>query len=1260
MAESTNLKYVVNVDLAGSADAEAGLRRVQDLLNEIYELEQKVNKGINSRSFGKVTEAHNEMFYKQAQLRKEANVTMSRLSSKRDQEARMGNTGPALEAQKRLDRVESQVRNVSQKIQRTQTSNNAKLTSSGKGQYVTQGNYGNKASNSTKEVTDLEEIRIQAKKNYRMINDDIQEFTGLSKIAMKTKMVNAAQGNRIRSSYESLNRVVDKDQHKKTIQEIEKGNFTVADIQNMEDPDGEKTTNAMEKLSVLKELSQKAVRERESSLEMSGEYNIPRRRGDVKLAETNLDNYKESGGKNEKIIAKLENTLKDAQNNLKIEEDLAKSEDAELQEANKLLDMINNNIKDLTARIAEAQDLRDEMIGTNGSDGKVAKPGMNIKETPHRNTIEGRMIERSFAISLATLLAVVGSVKNTYSRGNSVWDSMGDSSQSVGIRTGNNDYTALREESQRSGLDVGRSGADMLAISDAIIKSNGTTNPQDLTEMTRSLAEFSQYSGASQDVTGNLMSSIYKDSQLSSTFDSKEIQEAIVGGILASGLQGREDEQLNALNGIIHETIKGREASAEEVKKIVAMSNYVSAKGGKAFQGENLERFMGTMSSEIKNASPYSTTALLMGVGSDPKYANGVDGRYEYLKDREGGASPENMSAIMGNMYAIAGGDSKKAAVLMTEQYDTGVGVEQMKEFFDETQGQFSTEDLSKFMDSTKAEGASKMAENKDSWEGSADFHRSMASLTKEISDLKVADNDMIESMNKLRTSINNWAGENAGRATTGAILKGLSTGIATFAGSALSAGMVQLMTGGLIKGFTFGGAAAATTAAATGTAATAAATGVSATGAVAGGGLLAGMGAGAAKFLSKLGGAGGALGKAGTVGLAISGGLDVMDFATSEDKLQTGTEKLGKWGGVAAGAQAGGALGTVILPGIGTAVGTAIGAVLGGFGGQKLGEETGKIFTGIRDRKKEPNITSPEIGPEISRGAEDLQQRSDEFEEKDITNQQYTTQEKKSSNLGTEREIVAQQDALLRYADRLLVQAKAQNGIMGVMDTASSGLDGGGGLGGLGTVGNGKFWTNTDLTRHDLAKTTSTLTPDDLNKWINANTNSSSTMHNTGQAFYDAGKESGMDPRYLVSHAALETGWGTSSYSKAGNFYGIGAFDDNPDNALKYGNNSSRQGIIEGAKWISENYYNKGQTTLDSMRNNGGVHEYATDPQWATKIAATMKGSEKYTNPSVNINTTVNYTGNGGAEGVANAVSSRIASTIPQVFTREYTRLRA
>lgn len=136
------------------------------------------------------------------------------------------------------------------------------------------------------------------------------------------------------------------------------------------------------------------------------------------------------------------------------------------------------------------------------------------------------------------------------------------------------------------------------------------------------------------------------------------------------------------------------------------------------------------------------------------------------------------------------------------------------------------------------------------------------------------------------------------------------------------------------------------------------------------------------------------------------------------------------------------------------------------------------------------------------------------------------------------------------------------------------------------------------------------------------------------GQVFLDAAKEANINPAYLVSHALLETGNGTSTLANGGikdsngnpyygvpvyNFFGIGAFDVEPNlNGTKraYENEwfTPEEAIMGGAKWVSLQYINNPngkQDTLYKMRWNPekpGTHQYATDVSWAYKQITRMK----------------------------------------------------
>lgn len=135
---------------------------------------------------------------------------------------------------------------------------------------------------------------------------------------------------------------------------------------------------------------------------------------------------------------------------------------------------------------------------------------------------------------------------------------------------------------------------------------------------------------------------------------------------------------------------------------------------------------------------------------------------------------------------------------------------------------------------------------------------------------------------------------------------------------------------------------------------------------------------------------------------------------------------------------------------------------------------------------------------------------------------------------------------------------------------------------------------------------------------------NSSSPFNGNAAIFIEAGEKSGLDPRYILAHAAVEAGWECkSTLAKKHNYFGIAAYDSNPINSKStetYGNGNMREGIINGAVWIKNHYYNNGQTTVYLMRHweKNPHHQYCTSDTWEDSIASIMK--------KLPVNTEVSY----------------------------------
>lgn len=144
-------------------------------------------------------------------------------------------------------------------------------------------------------------------------------------------------------------------------------------------------------------------------------------------------------------------------------------------------------------------------------------------------------------------------------------------------------------------------------------------------------------------------------------------------------------------------------------------------------------------------------------------------------------------------------------------------------------------------------------------------------------------------------------------------------------------------------------------------------------------------------------------------------------------------------------------------------------------------------------------------------------------------------------------------------------------------------------------------------------------VTADTLNNYLDGK----GVLEGKGEIFKRAAELYNVSEVYLVAHACLETGNGTSKLSTGVevngetvyNMFGIAAYDDSAvysgsQKAYKEGWTSVEEAIMGGAEWISRFYINSSsghQNTLYKMLwnpDNPGVHLYATDIGWAVKQA--------------------------------------------------------
>lgn len=905
--------------------------------------------------------------------------------------------------------------------------------------------------------------------------------------------------------------------------------------------------------------------------------------------------------------------------------------------------------------------------------------GSEVTEKADRNTVWGRMQERQMVIGAMTLGAAAYAVTSQQQSGRQTLDGIREDTLHTGFQTGNYDFRGLRQDYMERGNELGYRAQDTFAQSESIMASLGYIDQANLESNMDALAEFSKFSAAGQNSSMAFMESMYGSGAISTAEQARAIQEGFVGGIKASGMEGREREQIDALTAINESVARGREMTEEEARSRQAMAQVMSGTGNRALQGTNLANFVASMDSAIRGADPFSTQGMLLGMGSGE--FGGTNWLYDYIAMQQEGLTPESFNTIQQNLQGMSG-DTEWQAGELVSQFDLidTVDVRALEELLREyPDGLPVGEEAEALLNELQNSGSSELSDREEGYMDSHDQVIESQQAYQEQLETLLNDNKWMEFVDEVKQAFSSFGSGGAGRATLTAIGTGLISGLTTLLGSGLTSALGNKIFGSL-GGSSFMGSAGG-----------------------AGGGILGKIGggikgiggtlAGGAKglfgglSLGKLGGgiksiggslAGGTSNWLPGVGATLTAVDEIGNVISAEEgtRARTATEGAGRvaggWagakGGASAGAAAGTAIGTAILPGAGSAVGAGIGTLVGGvggfFGGRELGGTVGGYvadgaravgnFFGIGggdDPEPEELEEDPEVHVEGAHQA--YADSAQANEERALVSERLLTEQLREDNINRESDNLERQETLLSEIRELLRIAASQNGIIGSMNGSGAG----GGLTGSagGVVGDGQYWTNEDITQHDLGSTSNALTAQELDAWIDSRAPQDSLMRGMGETFMKAGQESGLDPRYLVSHAAIETGWGTSNIARdKNNFYGIGAFDSSPYESA-YGYDGAEAGIIGGAKWIADNYYDEGQTTLDQMAN--GPKSYATDPEWANKIASTMRGSEGFTSPSVNVNATVNYQGTGDPEADGAKLATGMSNQIATSFRHELTR---
>ena len=116
------------------------------------------------------------------------------------------------------------------------------------------------------------------------------------------------------------------------------------------------------------------------------------------------------------------------------------------------------------------------------------------------------------------------------------------------------------------------------------------------------------------------------------------------------------------------------------------------------------------------------------------------------------------------------------------------------------------------------------------------------------------------------------------------------------------------------------------------------------------------------------------------------------------------------------------------------------------------------------------------------------------------------------------------------------------------------------------------------------------------------------SPLVGNGKDFIQAQNEYGVSALYLAAHAILESGYGKSEIAyRKHNLFGLKAFDWEPFANAKY-LPSYAQSISYNADYVRKNYLEEGADHFHGYTLPAMNEKYATDKEWAGKIANIME----------------------------------------------------
>lgn len=387
-----------------------------------------------------------------------------------------------------------------------------------------------------------------------------------------------------------------------------------------------------------------------------------------------------------------------------------------------------------------------------------AVQGVEMK--PERGTFKGMIYERAPAIGLALGGATGLAVGGLHQRGDAVKKQINDDVISIGQRTDSTEWRdSIRDPALDSGLEdrLGFSGQQMLDFQNNYLSNAGYNGMDDLQSAAQSQAEFSRVSGLNAQDTQQFYDSVYSTGAVDG-LQSKDIQDAFVGAIKNSGMEGREKDQITALEGLLETVKQGKTLDNSDVMNVMGLQSILASSGERSLRGEQGGQLLQGIDEGIKSGFDNPMVRMVFGQGTEYQ---GLEGRFALRKQLDKGISdPDNIARLaeFSEMQAPGNEIIQNEAFAEFARGTLGVDMsgEQAEGMMDlYRKGELSAENAQRVLAGDKAVGAEVSEERFKEYQDSNEATENQSSATWEKQAVQL--NDFTDIIREANSRMGNW-----------------------------------------------------------------------------------------------------------------------------------------------------------------------------------------------------------------------------------------------------------------------------------------------------------------------------------------------------------------------------------------------------------------------------------------------------------------------------------------------------------------------